>query len=473
MFTVPTIELFLNTPLNLNLFVDSRIDLTLLEYSTQEVFSNALITTYVEKRFDEIEKSYHEHEKNIPYSRQQVKTWLKQVACSIGMGQTFFVEELSHHSLNYSLQSSYRWGFTILFGIIFGLIYGSIGGLLFGEQLPQLINKGTATMLFPHMNLEESPHIFKQIHLTLSKWVNYSNLFIEKIYIIIIYALFSIIISLTVSVIAMVLFKYINISFFLGGYLALFLGTTGWIVDGWQWGLYVVVVYGSLGIAIGLFLDRNSTDPFQINLSQNIQLDYLSFVKQATKSKKCWLLLPFSMFTMWEFSHLIIPHLSSGQALFEGFVIGLSFSVGCTLYYLRKQSKWRETTSPSQKIKYIILRISYIFIITGLSMTLFVTFLSIFQLGWPGNLSIGLRVGFPIALILSFIFCGGSEVLKHVTLRWVMYRHGIAPWHYNSFLEYTKQLTFLKPQNNGYRFRHDWFQEYFRTLPIKKPALRK
>lgn len=470
LFKIQTIEQFLNTPLSLTLFIDNRVDLSIPKHSTQETFRANLITTYVEKRLGEAEKLYQEKKEKLPYTKQQVMTWLGQIACSISMGETFYVEKLSPQSpaLGNTLQYYYRWWFTILFGIIFGLIYGSIGGLLFGEQLPQIINKGIPTMLFPNVGIEQLPDTVKQLHLTLSKWVNQSDRFVDKVYVVIIYALFGTVASLIISLTAMIIFKRINMSFFLGGYLALFLGTTGWIVDGWRWSLYVIVVYGSLGVAIGLFLNQDSTDPLKINLTKRVQLNYLFFVKQASKSVKCWLLIPFSMFMMWEFSRLIIPHLSSSQALFEGFIIGFSFSIGCVLYHVKNQSDWQIFIFlPSQKIKYTIKKIGQIFIITGISVTSFVTILSSFQLGWPGNLSIGLRVGFPIALILSFIFCGGTEILKHITLRWMMYRHGIAPWHYNAFLEYARQLTLLKPQSNGYAFRHDWFQEYFRNQRTK------
>jgi hypothetical protein len=71
----------------------------------------------------------------------------------------------------------------------------------------------------------------------------------------------------------------------------------------------------------------------------------------------------------------------------------------------------------------------------------------------------------PIGIIIGFMFYGGVEVLKHVTLRLVMYWYGIGPWHFNCFLEYTKSVTLLKPQSSGYAFKHDWFQEYFMTIP--------
>ncbi|MBE9562354.1 MAG: hypothetical protein IMF12_05780 [Proteobacteria bacterium] len=97
----------------------------------------------------------------------------------------------------------------------------------------------------------------------------------------------------------------------------------------------------------------------------------------------------------------------------------------------------------------------------GGTITLLTTGIS--YLSWPGNLSLGLRVGMPMGIASSFILYGGTDILKHITLRIIMYQQGIAPWNYIEFLEYCKQLNFLKPQSGGYAFRHDWFQEYFRT----------
>ena len=100
----------------------------------------------------------------------------------------------------------------------------------------------------------------------------------------------------------------------------------------------------------------------------------------------------------------------------------------------------------------------------SLIITILVTSLSLFILDWPGNLSIGLRIGLQMGVILSFIFYGGIEVLKYFVLRWFMYQQGMTPKNYIKFLEYCKQLTFLESRSGGYVFHHDWFQEYFRKV---------
>jgi hypothetical protein len=76
-------------------------------------------------------------------------------------------------------------------------------------------------------------------------------------------------------------------------------------------------------------------------------------------------------------------------------------------------------------------------------------------------------MGMPLGIVFGFLFYGGIEVLKYVTLRWFMYHKGIAPKDYTDFLEYSKQLMFIKSQSDGYAFRHDWFQEYFQYMKKK------
>jgi hypothetical protein len=159
---------------------------------------------------------------------------------------------------------------------------------------------------------------------------------------------------------------------------------------------------------------------------------------------------------------LFLPKLSLALALLQGFTIGISFTLGYMFYHLKTQSDWQKKDFlPRQKIKVALKRSVFMMLFIGGFIAFLIAVLSTYHLAWPGNLSFGLRLGMPVGIVVGFMFYGGIEVLKHVTLRLVMYQYKIAPWCYTHFLEYAKLLTFLKPQSGGYAFRHDWFQEYF------------
>jgi hypothetical protein len=160
---------------------------------------------------------------------------------------------------------------------------------------------------------------------------------------------------------------------------------------------------------------------------------------------------------------LFLPKLNLAAALLQGFIIGISFNIAYIIYHLQTKSDWQKRDFLTRHKIWAALKRSILmtFIIGG-TITLLVTIIAISHLAWPGNLSFGLRLGMPLGIVLGFMFYGGIEVVKHITLRFVMYKYGIAPWHYTNFLEYAKKLTFLKSQSGGYAFKHDWFQEYFR-----------
>jgi hypothetical protein len=112
----------IQTPLGLNLLIENpHIDKT----------KNNLISTYINARFDKM--------KQPPYEKKQVKKWLINIANSITIGETFYVEALPVKMLNEKQQQTYQWWFICLFGILFGAMMGSIGGLIFGKRVAQQV----------------------------------------------------------------------------------------------------------------------------------------------------------------------------------------------------------------------------------------------------------------------------------------------------------------------------------------------
>lgn len=425
----------IETPFGLNLLIENPdIDKT----------KNNLISTYINARFDKMEQPL--------YEKEQVKKWLKNIANSITIGKTFYVEAeaLPVKMLNEKQQQTYQWWFTCLFGVVFGAMMGSIGGLIFGKRFAHQVSDNNDIIL---------PDAFMGIHNTLTQWINQDLLF-SKIALVISYASIGILCSLFMSIITFLLSKRLSFPIFLSGYLALFSGITGWLVDGGLWSFSVIIVYGSLGMLAGWKVNHIHTYPLKIKLRKETKLDYKQILKQPL-----WALLfiPVTILIMLVF-YWFFYEIKMEIAVLQGFIIGTSFSLAYILYLSKKSENWKKQIFlPSQKIKASLKRSALMILIIGGIISLFVTGLSISILGWWGALSLGLRIGMTIGIVCGFMFYGGVEVLKHITLRLFMYHKGIAPKDYTDFLEYSKKLMIMKSQSGGYAFRHDWFQEYFKT----------
>jgi hypothetical protein len=188
--------------------------------------------------------------------------------------------------------------------------------------------------------------------------------------------------------------------------------------------------------------------------------NYKQILKKALSAL---LFIPVTILMMIGF-HFLLSKLTIEMALLQGFIIGTSFSLAYVFYSSKKSEDWKKQIFlPSQKIKASLKRSALMILIIGGIISLFVTALGASTLGWWGALSFGLRMGMPLGIVFGFMFYGGVEVLKHVTLRWFMYHKGMAPKDYIDFLEYSKKLTFIKSQSGGYAFRHDLFQENFQN----------
>jgi len=81
---------------------------------------------------------------------------------------------------------------------------------------------------------------------------------------------------------------------------------------------------------------------------------------------------------------------------------------------------------------------------------------------YNGGLAIGLLAG-----IITTIWYGGLDVVKHYTLRLILYRNNYTPWRYARFLDYATERLFLNKVGGGYIFRHRTLMEYFADLPLE------
>ncbi len=96
--------------------------------------------------------------------------------------------------------------------------------------------------------------------------------------------------------------------------------------------------------------------------------------------------------------------------------------------------------------------------------------------GWlVGGLFDGLALGLSGGLALG-LNRGGSAVIKHYSLRFILGIKRYAPFRFIEFLDYCAELTILKKGGGGYIFVHRMLLEYFAELSsgsvngAKKPA---
>ncbi|MEH1852540.1 MAG: hypothetical protein V7L11_12825 [Nostoc sp.] len=75
------------------------------------------------------------------------------------------------------------------------------------------------------------------------------------------------------------------------------------------------------------------------------------------------------------------------------------------------------------------------------------------------GLVLGLLVGIPKS---------GTPVIKHFTLRLILYRNGYIPWNYARFLDYCTERLFLQRVGGRYRFMHKLLQDHFAEMEFKR-----
>jgi eukaryotic-like serine/threonine-protein kinase len=74
--------------------------------------------------------------------------------------------------------------------------------------------------------------------------------------------------------------------------------------------------------------------------------------------------------------------------------------------------------------------------------------------------------------LAAAVWYGGLDVIQHITLRFLLRRHGYVPKNYVGFLDYATRLVFLQKVGSGYIFVHRQLLDYFFELsrPETKPG---
>ena len=81
-----------------------------------------------------------------------------------------------------------------------------------------------------------------------------------------------------------------------------------------------------------------------------------------------------------------------------------------------------------------------------------------------GTLTLGLIGG---------LYLGGSAVIKHYSLRFILWIKGYTPFNFVKFLDHCAKLIFLKKVGGGYMFIHRMLLEHFAKMEIKSTRTKK
>ncbi|MEZ4616995.1 MAG: hypothetical protein R2867_16025 [Caldilineaceae bacterium] len=69
---------------------------------------------------------------------------------------------------------------------------------------------------------------------------------------------------------------------------------------------------------------------------------------------------------------------------------------------------------------------------------------------------------------LAFLWYGGIDMIKHLILRWLLWRRGQMPWQIHAFLSIATRAALLRRAGNGYQFIHPLLLEHFVQHPSRQ-----
>ncbi|MEM7715458.1 MAG: hypothetical protein AAF349_18100, partial [Cyanobacteria bacterium P01_A01_bin.68] len=71
--------------------------------------------------------------------------------------------------------------------------------------------------------------------------------------------------------------------------------------------------------------------------------------------------------------------------------------------------------------------------------------------------------GLILALIFGLLFAG-IPVIRHISLRLILWKQRLIPWNYNHFLKYADDRKLINQVGGRFTFIHDKLQEHFAKM---------
>jgi DNA polymerase III delta prime subunit len=153
------------------------------------------------------------------------------------------------------------------------------------------------------------------------------------------------------------------------------------------------------------------------------------------------------------------------QDLFTGLFVGLNSGLNV--------QQMDQTTYPGQKLVLTAKNFLFAFLFSNLSLGLiFGLSVGVFLgmiFGPNVGLGFGLILGLSIGLTVGLEY-GGSALIQHYTLRYILTRNNILPWRLVPFLNHCVDLIFLRRVGGGYIFVHRLLMEHFAEMYVETPT---
>jgi hypothetical protein len=149
----------------------------------------------------------------------------------------------------------------------------------------------------------------------------------------------------------------------------------------------------------------------------------------------------------------------ASNGLIGGLIFGVIFSMRVGL----RKKQVDQITHPGQRLAFTLKNFLFIFLFSGFSFGLIGGLINSGQpsgwllLGLSGGLSSGLQFG-------------GSTLIQHYALRFVLARNNLLPWRLVPFLDHCVNLIFLRRVGGGYIFIHRLLMEHFAEMYVESPT---
>ena len=214
----------------------------------------------------------------------------------------------------------------------------------------------------------------------------------------------------------------------------------GWLYGSWLGGVAYSAVYGVAGI-LAYGLTRSNIDP----------VDRLTWSWRKFRNNLPWGavvgLVLFLGGTLGDTTSALI------FSLIFGLDVAFAFSFD-------KRDEVDRNTQPNQGIWNSASNTRVLLLSIGL--------LTGIVLGIAQDPTFGIVNGLIFAMLAGLIGGQGSGIvcLKHLTLRWLLWRDGAMPWNYAQFLNRACDRILLQKVGGGYVFTHRLLLEHFAQLPV-------
>jgi eukaryotic-like serine/threonine-protein kinase len=122
-------------------------------------------------------------------------------------------------------------------------------------------------------------------------------------------------------------------------------------------------------------------------------------------------------------------------------------------------------TAPNQGMRTSVRSALWSGLLFGLLLGLISAVLVTLGSGLQAGLWVGLLVGL-FAGLFTGLLNGGGAYLRHLLLRALLVRNGVAPWNYVAFLDHAAERILLRKAGGGFLFVHRMLLEYFAALEL-------